>query len=126
MTEQDFLIAVDAVVARWRHDRTGEPLTCLAFKEALPSQCHANAAAYVAQHGGEVVRGFLVQHPPGWTMVWVMPHSVVRTDLGFLDVTVKPMDLVGLAFFPIEGDPIEFTEWAKKFPQESRSIASTL
>lgn len=122
MTEQDFLAAVDAAVARWRLDRTGEPLTCQFFQGAVAAHCHDNAEAYVTQHGCEVVRGFLVQHPQDWPMVWVMPHSVVRTGLGLVDVTLKQTDLIGLGFFPIEGDPAEFKEWAKKYPRESRPI----
>jgi hypothetical protein len=59
-------------------------------------------------------------------MVWVMPHSVVSTDHGLVDVTLKASDLIGLAFYSIEGDPAEFTEWAKRHPQESRPIVSAL
>jgi hypothetical protein len=123
MTEQEYMAAVDAAVARWHQDRGGEPLTCQAFKDAVPAQCHANAEAYVTQHGGEIVRGFCVQHLQDWTMVWVMPHSIVRTDQALVDITLKVTDFVGLAFFPIEGDPDGFTDWAKLHPQESRPIA---
>jgi len=120
MTEEEFLASVDAVVKRWLDDRNGELLTCLTFKDAEPAKCHTNAEAYVAQHGSRVVRGFLVQHPHAWTIVWVMPHSVVRTDQGMVDVTLTMTELQGLAFFPIEGDPEAFKEWAMRHPQESR------
>lgn len=122
MTEQDFLAAVTETVARWHQDRQGEPLMCQAFKDAVPAQCHANAAAYVAQHGGQVVRGFYVQHPQDWTMVWVIAHSVVRTVQGLIDVTLAPASTVGLAFFPIEGDPDGFRDWSKLHPRESRPL----
>jgi hypothetical protein len=122
MTELEYMTAVDAVVARWLHDRKGESLTSEIFAQAERAQCHANADAYVAQHGGQVVRGFLVQHPHAWTMVWVMPHSVVRTATGLADVTLANAELHGLAFFPIEGDPEGFKDWANQYPQETRSI----
>ena len=122
MKEQEYMAVVDAVVARWHQDRQGEPLTCVAFDQAVPAQCHANADAYVAVHGGLVVRGFYVQHPQDWTMVWVTPHSVVRTDQGLIDVTLKPVELVGLAFFSIEGGPAGFIEWAKRHPRLTRPL----
>lgn len=122
MTEPEYMAAVNAAVTRWHLDRQGEPLSCVAFADAEHAHCHRNAEVYVAQHGGQVVRGFLVQHPHGWTMVWVMPHSVVRTEAGLVDVTLGKTELRGLAFFPIEGDPEAFTEWAKRYPRESVSI----
>lgn len=126
MTEQDFQAAVDAAVARWHRDRHGERLTSVTFASAQPAQCHGNAAAYVAQHGGEVVHGFLVQHPHAWTLVWVMPHSVVRTTSGLMDVTLREDQLQGLAFYPLDRDGMGFVELAKRFPRESRPIASAL
>lgn len=124
MSEQEYEDAVGAVVARWHRDRRGEPLTSLAFDGAVPAQCHANAAAFVASHGGEVVHGFLVQHPQDWPMVWVIAHSVVRTEAGLADVTLPADQLRWLGFFPlfiaIEG----FVELAQQFPRESRPIVS--
>lgn len=122
MTEQEYMAAVDAAVARWHQDRKGEPLTCVAFDQAVPAHCHENAAAYVAQHGGEVVRGFYVQHPQDWTMVWAIAHSVVRTDHWLIDITLAPADTVGLEFFPIDGDPAGFIEWAKRHPRLTRLL----
>lgn len=124
MTEQEYMAAVDAAVTRWRQDRAGEPLTCLFYAEALPAHCHDNAATHVSRHGGQVVHGFLVQHPQDWPMVWVMAHSVVRADQGLMDITLKQADLAGLAFFEIDGDLAGFTEWAKRYPQESRPIVA--
>lgn len=126
MTEQQFLAAVDEAVTRWFHDRGGESLSCIAFDQAVPAQCHANADAFVAQHGGEVVRGFLIQHPDGWPTVWVMAHSVVRTSDCLVDVTLEPAQLRGLAFFTVEGQVDGFTEWAKLRPRETRPVPNTL
>lgn len=123
MTEPEFMAAVDVTVARWHQDRQGEPLTCVAFDGGVPAQCHANAAAYVAAQGGHVVHGFLVQHPHAWTMVWVMPHSVVRTDSGLVDVTLPADQLRGLGFFALAEDVNGFVELAQRFPRESRPIA---
>ncbi|WP_159086356.1 hypothetical protein [Burkholderia mayonis] len=125
MTESEYLAAVNAAIARWLLDRKGEPLTAKAFAQAEPARCHANADAYVIQHGGQVVRGFLILHPHEWTVVWVMPHSVVRTATGLVDVTLKSAELRGLAFFSIEGDPERFIDWAKRYPQESRSVVQS-
>lgn len=122
MKEPEYLAAVNAVVARWLHDHAGEPLTAEAFGRAERAQCHSNADAYVAQHGGLVVRGFLVQHPHDWSIVLVMPHSVVRTATGLVDVTLTNAELESVAFFSIEGDPEGFKEWAKRYPQERRPI----
>jgi len=58
-------------------------------------------------------------HPDGWTVVWVMPHSAVRTATGLVDVRLKSEELRGLAFFSIEGDPESFVYSAKRYPQES-------
>lgn len=125
MTESEYLTAVDGAVARWLLDRKGEPLAAKAFTQAESAQCHANADAYVIQHGDQVVRGFLMLHPDEWTVVWVMPHSVVRTAAGLVDVTLKSAELRGLAFFSIEGGPENFMDWAKRYPQESRSIVQS-
>lgn len=126
MTEQEFFAAVDMAVARWHQDRQGEPLTCLPFDRAVPAHCHDNAEAYVAAHGGEVVHGFLVEHPHAWTMVWVMPHSVVRTADGLVDVTLNSEQLRLLSFFWVVGDSDGFQPLAMRFPRESRPIASAL
>jgi hypothetical protein len=126
MTEQDFHAAVDAAVARWHQDHHGEPLTSVVFAEAQPAQCHANAAAYATRHGGEVLHGFLVQHPHAWPQVWVMPHSVVRTGQGLIDVTLSPDELRSLGFFALETAMTNFVDMAKRFPRESRPVATAL
>lgn len=122
MTEQEFHAAVDAAVARWHQDRQGDALRSRAFAASVPAHCHENAAAYVAEHGGEVVHGFMIQHPHAWTMVWVMPHSVVRTSEGLLDVTLTEEQRRGLGFFSLTGDVDGFSALAQRFPQESRPI----
>ncbi len=118
MTEEEFLIAVDAAVRRWGHDRTGQPLSCRTFAQAEPANCHANAESYAALHGGEVTRGFLTQRPH----VWVMPHSVVRIDEALIDVTLNPSQLRGIAFFTVDGPVDGFADWAKRYPRETRPI----
>lgn len=123
MSEQAYKASVDAAVARWRQDRRGVPMTCLAFDAAVPGHCHENAAAYVAKHGGEVVRGFLVMHPDGWRMVWVMPHSVVRTETGLVDVTLPADQLRWLGFYPLLDAIDGFEKLAQQFTRESRPIA---
>lgn len=120
MTEEEFLIAVDIAVKRWGNDRTGQPLLCRPFARAESANCHANADSYVALYGGDVTRGFLVQHPHGWTNVWVMPHSVVRVDETLIDVTLDPSQLRGIAFFAVDGPAEGFVDWAKRYPRETR------
>jgi hypothetical protein len=126
MDERDFQAAVDAVVARWHQDHCGTRPTCVPFAEAKPAQCHDNAVAYVAQHGGEVVHGFLVQHPSNWTMVWVMAHSVVWTGSELIDVTLTAAQLRGLSFFILDGSAGDFAVLAKRFPRENRPVAAAL
>lgn len=126
MTDKDFHAAVDAAVARWHQDRRGELLSSVPFPDAQPAKCHDNAAAYVAQHGGTVVHGFLVQHPSNWTLVWVMPHSVVWTGTELIDVTLAEEQLRGLGFFPLDLDVGDFETLAKQYPRESRPVASAL
>jgi len=124
MTEQEYMVAVDAAVTRWHQDRRGDPLTCLAFDGAVPAQCHANAAAFVAKHGGEVVRGFLVMHPHLGPEVWVFPHSVVRTASVLVDVSLSPEQLRCHAFYPLFADIEDFVEQAQLKPELHRSIVS--
>jgi hypothetical protein len=122
MTELEYMAAVDTVVARWLQDHQGEPLKGETFAQAERAKCHTNAESYVAEHGDQIVRGFLVQHPHEWDSVWVMPHSVVRTAAGLIDVTLNNAELHGVAFFAIGGDPEGFKDWANQYPQETRSI----
>jgi len=122
MRKQTYMAAVDATVERWRHDRLGESLTCQTFDAGVPAHCHANAAAYVTSHEGEVVHGFLVLHPQDWTEVMVMAHSVVRTATGLVDVSLSLSQLQGHAFFPLLCDVDDFVEQAQRFPEQRRSI----
>ncbi|MBM7129367.1 hypothetical protein [Dyella mobilis] len=95
------------VVSRWRENRAGLPLVSVPFPDAQEAQCHANAERYVALHGGEVVRGWLIQHPDSWPQVYVRTHSVVRRldgSASLVDPTLAARDLRGQAFFDHVGD----------------------
>lgn len=122
MTEEEFLAAVDMAVTRWGNDRPGQPLLCRHFAQSEPANCHANAESYAALYGGDMTRGFLVHHPLGWTTVWIMPHSVVRTEGGLIDITLNPSQLRGTAFFAIDGPADGFVDWAKRYPRETRPV----
>lgn len=122
MTEQEFLAAVNDAVKRWADDRSGERLIVQPFDQAHEAQCHTNAEAFRSQFGGEVVHGFLIQHPDSWPTVWVIAHSVVRGNAGLMDVTLNPLKLQGLGFFSIAGDTGDFVEWAKRYPRVTRPV----
>ncbi|HET7371010.1 MAG TPA: hypothetical protein VFK45_09255 [Gammaproteobacteria bacterium] len=123
MTEGEFFAAMDAAVLRWTANRTGEVFGVRHFDQAKENDCHANAEKYASLNGGIVVRGFLIQPLDGWAFVWVISHSVVRTNQGLEDVTLAASQLRGgLTFFSIEPMTEGYLEWARKYPRERRPV----
>ncbi|MQP76257.1 hypothetical protein CQ393_10165 [Stenotrophomonas sp. MYb238] len=110
--------AIAEVVARWLANSIGTPLQSVRFADAKHAQCHANAAAYAASHGGQAENGFLIEHPDSSSLAIVRAHAVVREASGRLvDPTVDEERLRRLAFFEYASDVGVFDAIRRDHPE---------
>lgn len=123
-SERDIAVASD-VIARWRINRDGIPVQSVFFTAAEESRCHDNAAAYAAIHGGEVVPGFLVEHPMGADWVYVRAHSVVRQNGALVDPTLDSDQLRGHVFLEHNGALDEFQQNIKRWAEIPYAITAS-
>lgn len=108
---------IDEVVARWQRLRSGCALRYVYFPAAQASECHANAAAYAAQHGGDVAHGFLLHLRAPWA-IHVMAHSVVRlSDHDLIDPTLTDLARTGHAYFEHIGSAEMFLKNTKAWAE---------
>lgn len=115
-SDRDVEVAYD-VVARWRAQPAGTPLRSVSFPAAQRSMCHENVALYVAEYGGEMVGGFLVERVANAPWVYIRAHSVVRMGNELIDPTLSTEDLKAQAFFEHLGPVQEFRETAQRWAQ---------
>lgn len=108
---------INEVVARWQASPSGLVVRHVSFPCAREADCHANAAAYVAEHGGEVVHGFLLHQGVSW-LVYVRAHSVVRLGDGDLvDPTLTDLARNGHAYLEHIGPADLFLNNAKAWAE---------
>lgn len=113
---------ISGVVAQWQASPTGRPLHQALFQRAREGECHSNAAAYVAEHGGHLVHGFLLHQGAPW-FVYVRAHSVVRLDDGDLvDPTLTDLARIGQTYFEYVGSADLFLNNAKAWAEVSVAI----
>ena len=91
------------VLTLWQASRRGSPLRPVPYADAQEARCHRNAAAYVRDHGGTIVPGFLVEHTAGSDWIYVRAHSVVRRDGELIDPTLSADQLKTQAFVEYSG-----------------------
>lgn len=108
---------INEVVARWRASPSGRPVRHVPFPNARQGECHANAAAYVSEHGGHVVHGFLLHQGSPW-LVYVRAHSVVRLGDGdLIDPTLTDLARTGHAYLEHIGPADLFLNNAKAWAE---------
>ena len=113
---------ISGVVAQWQASPIGRPLHQVLFQRVREGEYHSNAAAYVAEHGGHVVRGFLLHQGASW-FVYVRAHSVVRLDDGDLvDLTLTDLARIGHIYFEYVGPTDLFLNNAKAWAEVSVAI----
>lgn len=114
-SKRDMEVAGD-VLTQWQANHRGSPLRSVPYADAQESRCHENAAAYVRDHGGTVVTGFLVEHIVDADWIYIRAHSVVRRDWELVDPTLSSEQLKMQAF-------IEYSGSAEVFQKNSRQWA---
>jgi hypothetical protein len=108
---------INEVVARWQASPSGSAVRQVPFPCFREAECHENAAAYVAEHGGQVVHGFLLHQGDSW-LVYVRAHSVVRLGDGDLvDPTLTDLARTGHAYLEHIGPADLFLNNAKAWAE---------
>ena len=120
-SKRDMEVAGD-VLTQWQVNHRGSPLRSVPYADAQEARCHENAAAYVCNHGGTLVPGFLVEHIVGANWIYVRAHSVVRRNGELIDPPLSTQQLKAQAFIEYSGSTEEFLRNARQWAELRCSV----